>query len=179
MTSLWRSLEQSRVTRLDKSHIRVYTPNMEKETPHSAQQQLVEIEQQCLGLLTRQVARRVTQWYDQCLQQNGLRSTQFNVLVAIAIAQTVPLTRLAEILVLDRTTLARNLKPLEQQGLVRIDPGEDRRVHLIRLTEPGYTLLQQALPSWEKAQAEMMARLGPAQWDVLHADLHDLVAWVP
>ena len=179
MTSLWRSLEQSRVTRLDKSHIRVYTPNMEKETPHIAQQQLVEIEQQCLGLLTRQVARRVTQWYDQCLQQNGLRSTQFNVLVAIAIAQTVPLTRLAEILVLDRTTLARNLKPLEQQGLVRIDPGEDRRVHLIRLTEPGYTLLQQALPSWEKAQAEMMARLGPAQWDVLHADLHDLVAWVP
>jgi len=165
--------------RLDKSYIGVYTPNMEKETPRIAQQQLMEIEQHCLGLLTRQVARRVTQWYDQCLQPNGLRSTQFNVLVAIAIAQTVPLTRLAEILVLDRTTLARNLKPLEQQGLVRIEPGGDRRVRLIRLTEPGYTLLQQALPSWEKAQAEMMTRLGPAQWDALHADLHDLVAQVP
>ncbi|HEV2582271.1 MAG TPA: hypothetical protein VGT44_15560, partial [Ktedonobacteraceae bacterium] len=86
---------------------------MEKETQRIARQQLMEIEQQCLGLLTRQVARRVTQWYDQCFQPNGLRSTQFNLLVAIALAQTVPLTRLAEILVLDRTTLARNLKPLE------------------------------------------------------------------
>jgi DNA-binding MarR family transcriptional regulator len=152
---------------------------MEKETPYITQRQLKEIEQQCMGLLTRQVARRVTQWYDQCLQPNGLRSTQFNLLVAIAIAQTVPLTRLAEILVLDRTTLARNLKPLEQQNLVRIELGEDRRVRLIRLTEPGYALLQQALPSWEKAQAEMMARLGPAQWDALQADLRDLVTRVP
>ena len=152
---------------------------MEKATPQIAQQQLREIEQQCLGLLTRQVARRVTQWYDQCLQSSGLRSTQFNVLVAIAIAQTVPLTRLAEILVLDRTTLARNLKPLEQQGLVRIEAGEDRRVHLIRLTEAGYALLQQALPAWEKAQSEMISRLGPAQWDTLHAELRDLVARVP
>ncbi len=152
---------------------------MEKETPRIAPQQLLEIEQQCLGLLTRQVARRVTQWYDQCLQPNGLRSTQFNVLVAIALAQTVPLTHLAEILVLDRTTLTRNLKPLEQQGLVRIEPGADRRVHLIRLTEPGYALLQQALPSWEKAQAEMTTRLGPSQWDALHTDLRTLVARVP
>lgn len=152
---------------------------MEKATPQIAQQQLREIEQQCLGLLTRQVAHRVTQWYDQCLQSSGLRSTQFNVLVAIAIAQTVPLTRLAEILVLDRTTLARNLKPLEQQGLVRIEAGEDRRVHLIRLTEAGYALLQQALPAWEKAQSEMISRLGPAQWDTLHAELRDLVARVP
>jgi DNA-binding MarR family transcriptional regulator len=152
---------------------------MEKETQRIARQQLMEIEQQCLGLLTRQVARRVTQWYDQCFQPNGLRSTQFNLLVAIALAQTVPLTRLAEILVLDRTTLARNLKPLEQQGLVKIESGEDRRVRLIRLTEPGYALLQQALPSWEKAQTEMMARLGPAQWDALHTDLHDLVTRVP
>ena len=152
---------------------------MEKETQHIARQQLMEIEQQCLGLLTRQVARRVTQWYDQCFQPNGLRSTQFNLLVAIALAQTVPLTRLAEILVLDRTTLARNLKPLEQQGLVKIESGEDRRVRLIRLTEPGYALLQQALPSWEKAQTEMMTRLGPAHWDALHADLHDLVTRVP
>ena len=150
---------------------------MEKATLQIAQQQLMEIEQQCLGLLTRQVARRVTQWYYQCLQSSGLRSTQFNVLVAIA--QTVPLTRPAEILVLDRTTLARNLKPLEQQGLVRIEAGEDRRVHLIRLTEAGYVLLQQALPAWEKAQSEMISRLGPAQGDTLHAELRDLVARVP
>jgi DNA-binding MarR family transcriptional regulator len=82
---------------------------MEIESPRIAQLLLLEIEQQCLGLLTRQVARRVTQWYDQCLQPNGLRSTQFNVLVAIAIAQTLPLTYLAEILVLDRTTLTLGL----------------------------------------------------------------------
>ncbi len=121
----------------------------------------------------------VTQWYDACLHPTGLRSTQFNSLVAIGLAQTVPLTRLADVLVLDRTTLARNLKPLERQGLVVVEPGEDKRVRLISLTDPGHQLLEQSLPYWRKAQEQVMARLGQSQWDALRADMRILGTQVP
>jgi DNA-binding MarR family transcriptional regulator len=152
---------------------------MEKKTSFIAKNVLEEIERDCLCLQVRKTARMVTQWYDACLQPSGLRSTQFNVLVAIALAQTVTLTHLAKVLVLDRTTLARNLKPLESQGLVVVEPGEDRRVRLIRLTDRGYQLLEQSLPYWRKAQERVMARLGQSQWDALRADLRMLGTQVP
>lgn len=152
---------------------------MEDKTSSLAKPVLAEIAQECLCLQVRKTARKVTQWYDECLQPSGLRSTQFNLLVAIALAQRVPLTRLAEILMLDRTTLARNLKPLESQGLVEVATGEDKRVHLIRVTERGHQLLEQALPYWREAQNQVMARLGQAQWNALRADLRNLEAHVP
>lgn len=159
--------------------MRVYTPIMENKTSHLAQPILAEIARECLCLQVRKTARKVTQWYDECLEPSGLRSTQFNLLVAIALAQRVPLTRLAEILTLDRTTLARNLKPLETQGLVEVSPGEDKRVRLVRVTEQGHQLLEQALPYWREAQDQVMARLGQPRWNALRADLRNLDAQVP
>jgi DNA-binding MarR family transcriptional regulator len=152
---------------------------MENKTSPLTEPVLAKIAQECLCLQVRKTARKVTQWYDECLQPSGLRSTQFNLLVALALAQAVPLTRLAEILVLDRTTLARNLKPLESQELVEVSPGEDKRVRLIRLTERGHRLLEQALPYWRQAQEQVMARLGQAQWDALRANLSNLETQVP
>lgn len=152
---------------------------MENKTSHMEKSALAEIAQECLCLQVRKTARKVTQWYDECLQPGGLRSTQFNLLVAITLAQPVPLTRLAEILVLDRTTLARNLKPLESQGLVVVEPGEDKRVRLIRVTERGHQLLEQTLPYWKKAQDQVKDRLGQAQWNALRADLSNLETQVP
>ncbi len=155
---------------------------MRNEPPHPTQPDLpdlTEIERECLCLQARKTPRTVTQWYDACLQPSGLRSTQFSLLVAIALAQTVPLTRLAAALMLDRTTLTTNLKPLEAQGLLVIERGDDRRTRLIRLTDRGHQRLQQALPYWRKAQEQMRARLGQSQWDALRADLQNLTAQVP
>src|SRR5215831_18313633 len=152
---------------------------MEKETSHIVEGALTEVAQHCLCLQIRQAARLITQWYDEALQPSGLRSTQFNLLAAIALAKTVSLTRLAEAMVMDRTTLTRNLKPLESQELVVIAPGADRRVRLIRLTARGYQRLQEALPCWRKAQELVMARLGRSQWDALHTDLHGLMTQAP
>jgi DNA-binding MarR family transcriptional regulator len=149
---------------------------MEHTTSHVEKSVLTEVAQNCLGLQIRKATRLVTQLYDEYLQPSGLRSTQFNLLVAIALAQAVPLTHLAEIMVLDRTTLARNLKPLESQGLVIVEPGEDKRVHLISLTERGSQRLEQALPYWRQAQDKVKARLGQAQWEALRADLRTLEA---
>ena len=85
--------------------------------------QLAEIEETCACLNVRKAARAVTQLYDEVLQPTGLRSTQFNLLVAVALAGEAPVTRLAEALVMDRTTLARNLKPCVRQGSSRLRQG--------------------------------------------------------
>jgi DNA-binding MarR family transcriptional regulator len=64
---------------------------------------------------------------------------------------------------MDRTTLARNLKPLQRQGLVQVEVGDDqgdRRVRIVRLTEKGREALRQALPLWEEAQAQVVGALG-------------------
>lgn len=148
--------------------------SMENTTSHIEKSTLAEVAQNCLGMQIRKTTRLITQLYDEYLLPSGLRSTQFNVLVAIALAQPVPLTRLADIMVLDRTTLARNLKPLENQRLVIIQPGEDKRVHLISLTESGTQRLEQALPYWRQAQDAVKARLGQSQWETVRADLHIL-----
>ena len=163
---------------LDNREIGVYTPNMEKETSHVAREELAEIERDCLCLQIRKAARLVTQAYDQWLQPSGLRSTQFNLLVAIARAGAAPLTRIADVLDLDRTTLARNLKPLESQGLVVVEPGEDKRMRLLKVTERGQQVLQEALPYWRKAQERMLNRLGNSYVETLRADLQALAAQI-
>lgn len=147
---------------------------MENKITSITPSDLQEIAQGCLCLQMRQTSRRLSQLYDEYLQPSGLRLTQVSLLVAIVLAQVVPLTRLADILALDRTTLARNLKPLEREELVEALPGADKRVHLIRLTRQGYQRLLQALPYWKQAQDEVMARLGSSQWEILRADLHRL-----
>src|SRR6266487_5773996 len=138
--------------RVDKLKLGVYTLNMKEHMHQPSVAQLAEIAEACACLNVRKAARAVTHLYDEVLQPSGLRSTQFNLLVAVALAGEAPVMRLAEVLVLDRTTLARNLKPLESQGLVVVEPGEDKRVRLIRLTDHGYQLLEQSLPYWRKAQ---------------------------
>src|SRR6266567_3350628 len=80
-------------------------------------------------------------------------------------------TQLSRALVMDRTTLARNLKPLESLGLLTVEAGTDRRRHLVRLTERGRQALARALPYWEQAQHQVVTRLGQEQWHALRASL--------
>ena len=133
--------------------------------------QLAEIEETCACLNVRKAARVVTQIYDEALQPTGLRSTQFNLLVAVALTGEAPVTRLAEALVMDRTTLTRNLKPLVNQGLLTIDAGTDRRRHLVRVTDRGLKALATAQPYWEQAQDQVITRLGQKRWQALLAEL--------
>jgi len=100
-----------------------------------------------------------------------LRSTQFTLLVAVALSGEAPVTQLSRALVMDRTTLARNLKPLQSLGLLTIEAGTDRRMHLVRLTERGRQALVRALPYWEQAQHQVVTRLGQEQWHALLAEL--------
>lgn len=144
---------------------------MENETPPLDALALSEVETTCLCLNVRKMARVLTHHYEVHLQTSDLRSTQFSLLVAIALARKVPLTRLAEAVAMDRTTLTRNLKPLERQHLITVETSpEDRRVRVITLTPQGYQKVNDALPQWKQAQSQMMALLGPQQSQALLID---------
>src|SRR2546422_9699689 len=133
--------------------------------------QLAEIAETCACLNIRKAARAVTQRNDEVMQPSGLRSTQFHLLVAIALVGEAPLTRVAEVLVMDRTTLTRNLKPLESRGLLTIGADTDRRRHVVRLTEQGLHALATALPYWRQAQEQVVTHLGEEQWQTLLTEL--------
>ena len=130
----------------------------------------------CTCAALRQAARAVTQLYDGALRPAGLKATQFTLLATLAQTGGLPLTRLAAALVMDRTTLTRNLKPLLAKGLVRVDHGEDQRVRRIALTEAGKGALERAIPLWRTAQSRLVDALGPARWSGVLADLRETVA---
>ncbi len=79
---------------------------------------------------------------------------------------------------MDPTTLARNLKPLERDGLVEISPGKDRRTRVVRITDKGQQALDRALPLWEEAQAWVISQVGDDRWRAMLGDWSELVALV-
>ncbi len=132
----------------------------------------------CVCFNIRKASRAVTQAYDAALQPIGLRATQFTLLAAISISAPATISRLGERLVMDRTTLTRNLRPLEKQSLIEIASGEDRRTREVSLTANGRKTLAKGLPFWEKAQARLTGDLGESRWSRMLADLEKIVAVV-
>ncbi len=132
--------------------------------------------QQCACGNIRRTDRAITQFYDQALAPSGLYTTQFTLLATLAKTAPIMINRLAEIMVMDRTTLTRNLRPLTKQGLVRVEEGEDRRAHLVLLTREGEQALLRALPLWKEAQARIVGALGQERFDHLLTDLSAVTA---
>ena len=125
----------------------------------------------CTCANLRKAARVVTQRYEAALQPTGLKATQFTVLATLVKRGDLPLTHLAEALVVDRTTLTRNLKPLIGKGLVSIENEQDQRVRRIKLTAKGNKAFKGALPHWEEVQSKVVAGLGLKRWSGLLDDL--------
>ncbi len=130
----------------------------------------------CTCANLRKAARVVTQAYDAALRPAGLKATQFTLLATLAKRGDTPLTRLADALVMDRTTLTRNLKPLLRKGLIRIEHEQDQRVRKVSLTEAGRRVFEDACPRWEQAQSRIVERLGQARWSGFLEDLSATVA---
>ena len=128
----------------------------------------------CFGL--RKAARAVTQMYDQALKPSGLRATQLSLLIAAERAGPRGIGELAELMVMDRTTLTRNLKPLLDKGLLENVEDADRRRRPIGITPAGREAMAQALPYWREAQSRMAGSLGHSRWWRLLGDLRDTAA---
>ncbi len=144
---------------------------MEEETRQLDTTALKAFADVCACSHVRKAARVITQFYDTFLQPSGLRMTQYTVLVVIALSEPETVMHLAEQLAMDRSALARALKPLETQGLVMVEPGSDRRTRLVRLTEQGHHVLIQTHPYWLQAQEQVIAHFGEQQTNLLLSDL--------
>ena len=144
---------------------------MSTTTPNVAVEDLARIPGSCAHFNLRRADRAMTQLYDEILRPSGIRSTQFTLLTAIRLSAPVAINSLADAIAMDRTTLTRNLRPLMKEGLIAVQPGKDRRVREVSLTEDGRRALDEAFPLWQKAQAQIAERLGSDRMEHLLGDL--------
>ena len=132
---------------------------------------------ECNCLAVRQAARHVSQFYDQFLAPSGLRTTQFSVLAKLRRGGAMTINALAKELVMDRTTLGRNILPLEREGLIAILPGRaDKRSKELSLTEAGAARLREAAAGWREAQARFEQVFGAGRSAELRALLRAVSA---
>ena len=117
--------------------------------------------EECNCFAMRAAARHLSQSYDRFLAPSGLRTTQFSILARLKRRGPLTINALAEDMVMDRTTLGRNILPLERDGLIGIEPtASDRRAKELRLTKAGEKRLQAALKGWSQAQARFETVFG-------------------
>src|SRR5271156_2416032 len=134
----------------------------------------------CNCLALRQAARHVTQFYDQFLASSGLRATQNSILARLQRNGPMTINALAAALVMDRTTLGRNILPLQRDGLIAAVPGKsDRRSKELRLTGPGLARFRAALKGWQEAQVQFEANFGVGRARQLRALLQEVVTSEP
>jgi DNA-binding MarR family transcriptional regulator len=129
----------------------------------------------CNCLALRQAARHVSQFYDKFLAASGLRGTQYSILARLQRNGSMSINALAAELVLDRTTLGRNILPLERDGLIAIVPSRiDRRSKEVTLTRAGAARFHTASAGWNEAQARFEAAFGGKRAKALRALLHEV-----
>jgi DNA-binding MarR family transcriptional regulator len=133
--------------------------------------------EECTCSAIRQAARHVTQFYDRQLAPVGLRVTQFSILARLKRLGPMTINALAEEMVMDRTTLGRNILPLEREGLLAIARGRrDRRSKELHLTEAGEERLAEARKGWAQAQKKFAEVFGATRTAGLRAVLAEVSA---
>jgi DNA-binding MarR family transcriptional regulator len=128
--------------------------------------------QNCACFNVRKSARVITKHYDDALQSLELKPTQFTILAVLSSVDAITVTDLADYMVLDRTTLTRNLRPLEKQGMIKTGAGEDRRKRMISLSKKGLNKLEKAIPLWKKAQKDVTRYMGNNRFDSFLSELN-------
>jgi DNA-binding MarR family transcriptional regulator len=130
----------------------------------------------CACANLRRAARALSRVYEDALAAVDLSSTQMTVLMFLGHRGPTPLSELAGILAMDRTSLYRALRPLERRGLVRVRATAERRAKEVLLTRDGEQHLESARPHWRRAQDAFVRAFGPTAWDGLRHDLTRVVA---
>jgi DNA-binding MarR family transcriptional regulator len=131
---------------------------------------------ECFATAARKASRRLTQFYDDALEPSGLRSTQYAILNELSRAAQPPtLAELAGALIIDRSALGHNLRPLERDGYVALEAGaKDRRERRIVLTTEGQAKHQEARALWRTAQDAFIAVHGAERSESLRTALLDI-----
>lgn len=129
----------------------------------------------CFSNNLYKTARAVSRLYAQEMRPTGLARSQFAILEHLARSDGSPTSALAQCLYMERTTLTRNLRPLERAGWVsRTTAPDDARVKLVVITEPGRRKLKEARSYWRKAQKRMLTMFGEDEWRQLEDSLRTM-----
>jgi len=125
----------------------------------------------CVCFNLRWVSRSLSQFFVSQLHHHGLLPTQTPILAALSVRQEASMAELSDWLAMDRTTLVRNLRPLERDGLIKATgKGRGNKVSLA-LTSKGRAALQKFLPDWQIAQQKIIKTLGKERWNEILRDL--------
>ena len=137
---------------------------MPKELDMSAMENCV-----CFNL--RWVTRKVTQFFDAEMRRHGIRPTQGTILTSLNARESWNMAELSDWLGLERTTLVRNLRPLQRDGLVKaVGGGRGNRVELA-ITTKGQKQIQKLAPAWKSAQSAAVKTLGKKRWSAILSHL--------
>lgn len=129
----------------------------------------------CLCLHVQRAARALARRFDEALRPHGLTNGQFSLLMSLNRPEPPPMSAVASLLAMDRTTLTAALKPLARRGLLKITvDDDDRRARLLRLTMQGRKALARAVSVWKSTHAEIEAQLDPGEPERLRKNLSDL-----
>jgi DNA-binding MarR family transcriptional regulator len=124
----------------------------------------------CTCFKLRKLTRAMSRLYDQHMATVGLKTTQYSVLANAARA-ALPVAELADILGVERTTLTRNLKPLQEAGWIALQAGADSRQRIVTITASGRDMLKVAYVAWRRAQTEFENLMGRDAVRALHQQL--------
>lgn len=129
----------------------------------------------CVSNNLHQTARAVSRIYAEEMRPSGLARSQFAILANLNHAGPLALSELADRMYMDRTTLTRNLKPLEKSDLLtRWRSDDDARVTLVAITDKGQRKLAEARRYWRRAQNRLLAMFGKEKWRKLESTLREL-----
>lgn len=117
----------------------------------------------------------VTQAYEKQMQATGLKVTQYYMLVNIARHKEISISRLGEIMLLDQTTITRNVNILKNSGYVNITKDKsDSRTKSIQVTDTGLVKLEEATPIWLQIQEKAESGIGKEKYEDLLETLKHL-----
>jgi DNA-binding MarR family transcriptional regulator len=125
----------------------------------------------CVCFNLRWVTRVVTQFYDSEMRRHGIRPTQGTILASLQAKDSWTMAELSDWLGMERTTLVRNLRPLQRDGLVRTGGGGRGRLVEIAITAKGRKQIEKLAPAWRSAQRAAVKTLGEQRWSAILSDL--------
>jgi DNA-binding MarR family transcriptional regulator len=125
----------------------------------------------CVCFNLRWVTRAVTQFYDSEMRRHGIRPTQGTILLALNARESWTMAELSDWLGMDRTTLVRNLRPLQREGFVEAGGGGHGRLVELAITAKGRKQIEKLTPAWKSAQCAVVKTLGEKRWSAILSDL--------
>lgn len=130
----------------------------------------------CTCFNLRRVTRVITQCFDAELRKYGIRVTQTPILSALQARSGWSMAELSDWLGMERTTLVRNLRPLQREGLIQISGGGQGGHVELAITAKGRAALSRMLPGWRSVQKKVVATLGEKRWSAILGDLEQAAA---